>query len=48
MKTEVFLIILISIPNMVPNKPVPMDMLSMIVISMSSLSKKEKLEMMFF
>ena len=44
MKTEVLLIITISIPYMVPNMPVPMVIirfLPMVVISMSSLAKKE-------
>ena len=31
-----------SIPNMVPNMPVPMVMIPMVVISMSCLGKKEK------
>ena len=42
MKTEVFIIIKISIPNVVPNMPVPMVIIPMIVISISSLAKKEK------
>ena len=43
MKTEVlFIIITISIPNMVPNMPVLMVVIPMVVISMSSLAKKEK------
>ena len=37
-----FFIITISIPNMVPNMPVPMGIISMVVISISSLAKKEK------
>ena len=36
------LIITISIPNMVPNMPVTMVIIPMVVISMSSLAKKEK------
>ena len=43
MKTEVFLIITISIPNMVPNMPVPMVIIPIVVTSMSSLAKKEKI-----
>ena len=43
MKTEVFFIIItISIPNVVPNMPVPMVIIPMVVISMSSLAKKER------
>ena len=43
MKTEVFFIIItISIPNVVSNVPVPMVIIPMVVISMSSLAKKEK------
>ena len=42
MKTKILLIITISIPNMVPNMPVPMVIISMVVISMFSLAKKQK------
>ena len=43
METEVFFIITISIPNMVPGMLVPMVIIPMVVISMSSLVKKEKI-----
>ena len=37
-----FIIITISIPNVVPNMPVPMVIIPLSVISMSILAKKEK------
>ena len=40
-ESEVSLIITISIPNTVPNMPVPMVIIPMVAISMSSLVKKE-------
>ena len=43
MKSEVFFIIItISIPNVVPNVPVPMVIIPMVVIRMSCSAKKEK------
>ena len=40
-KLKFFLIITISVPNMVPNMPVPMVIMPMVEISMFSLAKKE-------
>ena len=40
-KLKFFFIITISIPKMVPNMPVPMVLIPMVVISMFSLVKKE-------
>ena len=40
-KLKFFLIITISIPNMVPNMPVPLEIIPMVVISMFCLAKKE-------
>ena len=40
-KLKFVLIITISIPNMVPNMPVPMVIIPMVVISMFSLAGKE-------
>ena len=36
-----FLIITVSIPNIVPNMPIPMIIIPMVVISMFSLTQKE-------
>ena len=42
MKSDFFIIITFSIPNVVPKMPVPMVKIPMVVISMSSLAKKER------